>query len=429
MPLPAIAAALARFAPLLAEATSSASAASAAGGAAAGTTAGSAASAGGGFSSILGRLFSSPQAFGSSQELGSAVQRLEDIAALTQTLREQSAVMGQEQSKTAARFREDERLYMMGSPDDTRRLSELEKQRAANAKQQADIRREAAQLESRVRATTQGDRSGGFSGLLGTAAAGAPLAAHLLGGPPPAASRDLAGQLTGSMGDVATAPLGPLGGLVRKLPMFQAMGNLMQARIQPFADLGVDRAEGQVAGSAASYAAQGAQIAMNPMTMLRGEGFAHAARLPGLIKEWGEALVESKRGIAQFNGQIAMAFAEAEHRGIIRAVQSGERTAGATSGLSDALQDLYDQVQPMKDTVTIVLSTGVEALVRGVSLGLAYMQRIYEVLKLFNPLLDAVEEGVDLLGTRGIEGKAHPIDDWIRDTKNRDLGGRPKPGR
>lgn len=433
MPMPAIAAVLARLAPMIESVAASGGASAAAGTAGRTAAAGSAASAGEGLAGMVGRLFGGggAQAFGSSQELGGAIQRLEDIASITASLRESSATAGHEQTKTAARFREDERFYMMGSNQDRDRLVELEQQRAANAQQTGAMRREAAALEARVRATTSpSERSAGLGSMLALGATAAPLISSFAG--QSAASPGLAAQLTRSAGDIGTAPLGPLAGLVRNMPGPATAGNVAQGMLQPFTDLGVGREEGAVMGSGASFLSEGAKIGSNPLAMLRGEGFAHMARLPGLIRDWGDALVDSKRGLVQFNGTIAHAFAEAERRGIVRSMDSGERIGGATAGLSDALQDLYDEVQPIKDAVTVVLSRGIEGLVRGVEKGVELLKVIYEALKVV-PIIGESIEAIEKQIAKAGQGDANiPLHDFIRDVKDRPITAfprAPRPGK
>jgi hypothetical protein len=122
----------------------------------------------------------------------------------------------------------------------------------------------------------------------------------------------------------------------------------------------IGEAEGAVVGSAASSVAGAAVGAgtlaagvatANPLMMAQGAGMLgkEAINLPGKLLEWTEALLKSKEAIGQFNQAIASAQATAELRGVQRAFQSGQRTGGAYSNLSDAYQDFQDTVQPVKD--------------------------------------------------------------------------------
>lgn len=74
--------------------------------------------------------------------------------------------------------------------------------------------------------------------------------------------------------------------------------------------------------------------------------------LPFKLEAWGSALLDSQRELGQFNAAIAGAFAELEVRGIQRQIASGQRTADSTVDLADAVGDLSDGLQPVKDLVT-----------------------------------------------------------------------------
>lgn len=408
------------------------------GGAAAGGTAaaGSAASAGGaatGLAGMLGRFgigSGAATAFGSTAELGGALQRVEDIASLVSGLNDAQKTISAQQTATAAQFRDEEANYLYGNPAHQTTLADLERQRVANEQQRAAMQQESSRLEQRIRLTNGTEPSGWSGRQLGTmASAGAGMfAAYGLGGG--GADPGLAGQIAAATSQARTPGL--LGGITRMMPWFQATQNMQQAALQPMTDLGVGKTEGAIMGGAASFSGRMSEITSNPLAMLRGEHIAHMAKLPGLIRDWGQALVDSKKELAQFNGAYAMIFAEEERRGILRNVESGQRTGGAMTGLSESLQELYDLVQPMKDTVTVVLATGLELLVRGTTQIVKTSHQIYTALKYISKTvgaLDAINEAIQKWFGRNAAVGDIPIVKFMQDAHDRDLRPRRPPRR
>jgi hypothetical protein len=192
----------------------------------------------------------------------------------------------------------------------------------------------------------------------------------------PAAARDQA--LRRTAGTAAAIGIGAsfLPGIVRNSPPAQISANLAGAG----QDLGAFLAgptnsgvAGGMAGAAGSLAGlfNPSHVAGNLMKGPLGVaqqvsevGF-ELSKMPRLLVNWGEALVGSQRPLAQFSGAIAMAEGLAQRRQIGRMMDSGARTGGTTADLSDSLQDLYDKIQPMSDTVANVLN---QTLTKGVNL-------------------------------------------------------------
>lgn len=89
-------------------------------------------------------------------------------------------------------------------------------------------------------------------------------------------------------------------------------------------------------------------------------------QLPKHIAEWDEALLESKKGLANFSGTLNRYFAEAERRQILRDVQSAQTTGGAVSVLGGEWQKLLDEVRPLRDDITThlaaILNVGTQIL-------------------------------------------------------------------
>jgi len=82
-----------------------------------------------------------------------------------------------------------------------------------------------------------------------------------------------------------------------------------------------------------------------------------AIEMPGAILDWGQALKDSKRHLVQFNGVIAGAYMASERRDILRNIESGKKIAGSTKNLSESLSDFKDELQPIRDTLTIAINT------------------------------------------------------------------------
>ena len=113
------------------------------------------------------------------------------------------------------------------------------------------------------------------------------------------------------------------------------------------------------------------------------------AQMPGLIQEWGEQLIESKRGLAQFSAEMAMVFAEADIREIQRGMKIGEATGASTGGLSDASQDLKDSLAPFQTAFSNASNMAMEGLTRGLNLlvqvasKVTFIEDINEILEWF----------------------------------------------
>ena len=62
--------------------------------------------------------------------------------------------------------------------------------------------------------------------------------------------------------------------------------------------------------------------------------------------------VAAARGLAQFNGSIANAFAKVDANDIRRNMASGVATAGTTTTLVTAVEAMRDEIRPISDTIT-----------------------------------------------------------------------------
>lgn len=125
------------------------------------------------------------------------------------------------------------------------------------------------------------------------------------------------------------------------------------------------------------------------------------------VPEWTQALLDSKRGIAMFNGELQKTFSEAERREFLRASESGERTGAAASKLSGDWQDFLDTVQPMKDDLyviaTIVTRSGIT--MTKILAGILQMVEITSGIKGF----------VDWWRSRNSAKTATNFEDWMEE--------------
>lgn len=122
------------------------------------------------------------------------------------------------------------------------------------------------------------------------------------------------------------------------------------------------------AGNVASGAAAGMAVG-GPAGAIAGAiigAGATIATLPKAIMDWSESLIQSKRGIAQWNGALTQYFAEAEWRQIRRDIESGKRTSADVTSLGYSWQSLKDLLQPDADAITNFLSNATKNAVRGV---------------------------------------------------------------
>jgi hypothetical protein len=126
-------------------------------------------------------------------------------------------------------------------------------------------------------------------------------------------------------------------------------GAATNAAIAPFAGAAQGAALGSIAGPGG--AVLGAVVGGLAGTV------GEISKLPQKIMEWSEALVDSKRNLAQFSPTLANAFAQADQRGVVRNMGSAGRTSGTISELSTKLQDVYDTIQPIRDRFTVAVGS------------------------------------------------------------------------
>ena len=84
--------------------------------------------------------------------------------------------------------------------------------------------------------------------------------------------------------------------------------------------------------------------------------FDTAIELPGAVLDWTESLKDSKQHLVRYNAVIAGAYLQSERADIMRNIGSGGRIGASQAALVKSLSDLKDELQPIRDTVTIALN-------------------------------------------------------------------------
>ena len=103
------------------------------------------------------------------------------------------------------------------------------------------------------------------------------------------------------------------------------------------------------------------------------------------------ALFKSRQGLAQFDAGIAAAFAKFEIRELQREIAQAQATSGSTEVLGEAVSDLKDEFQPVRELSTNIANLGGAALAR-LGQGLTFLMK-----KVF--FLEEINEGIkDLVG-------------------------------
>lgn len=144
--------------------------------------------------------------------------------------------------------------------------------------------------------------------------------------------------------------------------------NVSKSPGKPFAD----DASREVGSEAMGY---GKRVTKDLMTGNIPDLAKAIAEMPAAIADWSEQLVESKRHLMQFNGDMAATFMEARRRDILRNIESGQRTASSTGDLMEALSDLRDVVQPIKDVISNGLTKTLTPIVQGMATVVDYFTK------------------------------------------------------
>lgn len=144
-----------------------------------------------------------------------------------------------------------------------------------------------------------------------------------------------------------------------------------------------------IAGGAGTVAAGVATA--NPLLVAKGvaDVGAELIKLPGMLVQWGDALIGSADQIKEFSSVLANAFAVAELRTMQRQFGSAQRTGEASANLIDARQDLADTLQPIKDSTTNVLS-------KDIANGIRDLNAIVSILREWGQKLGLLDSDEDL---------------------------------
>lgn len=353
---------------------------------------------GGGFGAALGRVLSGPQAFSSETELGAAVRKMSDLSAGIRASQEAMEKKSQESEGISRQARQQEQQFAFSDPSHREQLADLAKQQAEHAEEIRRSERERRDLNYRAAVSTD------------------PAAAR-------SASNARASAIIGLGTAAATMAPGMLGQLARDNPISTA-GRAAYTAAEGVG--AVDQTQGNIIKGAGEFAGGFADIPRkvmtNPFTSVTGEFIMQLSKAPGLIKSWGESLVESQRTISRFNPLLAQTFAKQEHRGLVRGIESGQRTSGATSDLSDSLQNLADSIQPMRDVIHNVLArgltTGVQLLTRGVKV----LENIFEAVKKLDPTgkIDGIMKAMEETNRVQAMIAMKPLGDALKNLERRD---------
>lgn len=285
------------------------------------------------------------QAFGSQAEHGAALKQMSDLAANIKSANDAINDKRDQQKSIAEQAAQQQRQFAFADPAHQQNIDRLKAEQQQHAEGILVQQRQLSELKSRSAATLDpvSDRAKRFAraGALEVAgqtsihAAGAasrwayqPIgeAASFIGGPGAKIANEMVGQAGSAVGNIASTAN-------RGASLGMAVGGPVGAGV------------GAVAGGVAQA---GIEI----------------AKLPNRIKDWSEALLSSQRTISRFDGRMAAAFAQADVRGIRRDIASARATGGATADLSNSMQDLYDALRPLKDSITTVIAKDLAGLVR-----------------------------------------------------------------
>jgi hypothetical protein len=346
-------------------------------GAVGGTAAGMGSGAGAG-GMLRGLLSGGAKAFGSEAELGSALRKISDLSQTVTASQHSLAHNQQRQEEISTKAREDEAKYAFADPAHTKQLSDLARQQQQHIAEMRAAQRQMNDLQYRATITTD----------------------------PQAARAATLGQAAGVIGAGALVQqFAPT--FIRNHPLVQMGGNAAQVGANTAQNF-MGPTQGAIVGQAAGFAQKTAGIAgqqFNPMTGANplkamqnaSEMAVQISKLPAHIMDWSQALVDSQKTISRFSGVLQQTFAQAERREIVRGIESAGRTGGATSDLSDSLQDLYDLIQPVKDTVTIVIARTLTSGLQILQEMVGYVKGAYELLKMIAPTFGVaanVAEGI-----------------------------------
>lgn len=158
----------------------------------------------------------------------------------------------------------------------------------------------------------------------------------------------------------------------------QVLGDMQEAAIG---------GAGRIAGAATAGSHLGGPAGM--MAGLAIGAASEVATLPQKILDWSEALVKSREHLAMWSGQLQQIGREAEIRGYMRDIQSAQETAPMADVLNKTLQDVLDELRPMKDDVFKIASLLATSGLRALQAFLAIQEHAGAIA---SPLLFAIDK-------------------------------------
>jgi len=112
-------------------------------------------------------------------------------------------------------------------------------------------------------------------------------------------------------------------------------------------------------GGAALLQRQGANLGAGTLGALAPDVLKLASslvHLPKKLHDFSNALVESRRDLAQFNGQIGAAYGRLYAGDIKRSVRSGRGQAESARDLADSVNRMRDALEPIKTKLSVLLN-------------------------------------------------------------------------
>jgi len=111
------------------------------------------------------------------------------------------------------------------------------------------------------------------------------------------------------------------------------------------------------------------------------------AEMPAIVERWGLELSKSQEHLTKYNAQIAIAYTMSERRRIMRDIGSANRVSGSVAAREEALADLSDRLQSLRDTITNLINKLLTNLIRVIEDLLIKLEVITAVMK---PQIDAL---------------------------------------
>ena len=111
------------------------------------------------------------------------------------------------------------------------------------------------------------------------------------------------------------------------------------------------------------------------------------ATLIPTIANWGEALLKNVDNMSQFDANMAQASAVMKMGELRRAMRSADVTGESTEDLARNWDSLMDELQPIRDAITIIMNNVVNVLIDIAKAMLAYLRVLMEAFKQQNRFL------------------------------------------